>query len=251
MRRVHATIGVLLVLAVVLVGAVIVVRVLPAMRRADADSTLAAAVTPSGGTLAPILPAPVEPTSPAAVAPVSPAPVEIAPSPAGSSAPTVPAAPVLVEPTPAPAALPTITPAPGPTTVPEPTRPITPTAAPTLVMADPETPLYDIDDTGAMTSTLWTGFLGQVLDAQDRPLAGVPLIVWAAEPAGSPASPVIETDATGSYEIRLAAGPAAGAWSIQVLTADWRPASRLQTFYTGGDVDSGVQHIWVVWKQVP
>jgi hypothetical protein len=97
-----------------------------------------------------------------------------------------------------------------------------------------------------------------VLDAQGKPLAGVPLIVWYPDPQGIPAepvdhpgSPVLRTDKDGNYEIRLADAPYAGTWSIQVLTDDGQPASKLFTFQTSDNTKTGLQQIQVIWKKLP
>jgi len=124
-----------------------------------------------------------------------------------------------------------------------------PPSTPTLVMADTDTPLFDFVSAGARPSAEWTGFFGQVTDAQGKPLPGVPLVVWSA--GGVAASPVVKTDADGNYEIRLAEKPLAGVWSIQVLTDDLQAASKLQTFQTDENTETGIQNIQVLWQQVP
>ncbi len=101
---------------------------------------------------------------------------------------------------------------------------------------------------GARPSAEWTGFFGQVTDAQGNPIPGVPLIVWYAD--GVAASPVVRTDADGNYEIRLANKPLAGVWSIQVLTDDMQAASKLQTFRTDENTETGIQNIQVLWQKV-
>ena len=95
----------------------------------------------------------------------------------------------------------------------------------------------------------WTGFFGQVFDSAGAPVANVSAVVWYRD--GTPASPVVQTDETGYYEIRLADAPLAGVWSVQLLTDDWRPASKLYTFETDENADTGIQQIQVIWKQVP
>jgi hypothetical protein len=153
--------------------------------------------------------------------------------------------------------VPTFTPGPEhpPTNTPLPVP--SPTMAPPA-MLDTDTPLFEMVSAGARPSTEWTGFFGQVLDAQETPLAGASLIVWypdpegiAAEPVDGTGSPVVRTDASGSYEIRLADAPYAGTWSIQVLTDEGQPASKLFTFQTDEDTEAGVQQIQVIWKKLP
>ena len=78
-----------------------------------------------------------------------------------------------------------------------------------------------------------------------------PTVVLSGTVMGTPASGVVQTDETGYYEIRLADAPLAGVWSIQLLTDDWRPASKLFTFETDENTDTGIQQIQVIWKQVP
>jgi hypothetical protein len=149
--------------------------------------------------------------------------------------------------TPVPQGPPTNTPLPAPS----------PTMAPPA-MLDTDTPLFDMVSAGARPSTEWTGFFGQVLDDQQEPLAGTSLIVWypdpegiAAEPVDGAGSPVVRTDASGNYEIRLADAPYAGTWSIQVLTDEGQPASKLFTFQTDEDTKAGIQQIQVIWQKLP
>ncbi len=144
--------------------------------------------------------------------------------------------------------VPTFTPGPtkAPTNTPLPTP--SPTAPPPI-MANTDTPLFEFLSAGGRPGVDWTGFFGQVTDAGDAPLAGVPIIVWYQD--GTPASEVVKTDANGTYEIRLADAPLAGSWSIQVLTDDHRPASRLLTFNTDEDTAAGIQQIQVLWQQIP
>ncbi len=163
--------------------------------------------------------------------------------------------PVAVQPTITP--VPTFTP--GPTRAPTNTPPPTPTATPPApYMGDTDTPLYRFEGAGGRPSTEWTGFFGYVTDAAGNPLEGVPLIVWYADEKGTPASPVVYTDANGYYEIHLAdtseTSPPkgfAGVWSIQVLTPDNKPASKLFTFRTDEDTKTGIQQIQVLWKRIP
>jgi len=120
--------------------------------------------------------------------------------------------------------------------------------APSLIMTGTDNPVFDFVSAGARPSTEWTGFFGQVTDAQGKPLSDVPLIVWYAD--GTPASPVVRTDENGNYEIRLADGVLAGVWSIQVLTDDMQAASKLQTFRTDKSTETGIQNIQVLWQKV-
>jgi hypothetical protein len=119
---------------------------------------------------------------------------------------------------------------------------------PSLIMTGTDTPTFDFVSAGARPSDEWTGFFGQVTDAQGNPLPDVPLIVW--YPDGVAASPVVRTDADGNYEIRLANGVLAGVWSIQVLTDDMQAASKLQTFRTDENTETGIQNIQVLWQKV-
>lgn len=131
-----------------------------------------------------------------------------------------------------------------------PTNTPLPTATPlSLVMSDTDTPTFGFDGAGARPGADWTGFFGQVLDANGSPVAGVPVIIWndKAQPFSSPAL----TDANGSYEIRLAEAPLAGAWTIQLLTEDGGPASKLFTFNTDTNTETGIQQIQVMWRQIP
>jgi len=152
------------------------------------------------------------------------------------------------------AATPTIAPtatlgatvAPPPTQAPAETLP--PPSTPFPVMADTDNPIFDFVSAGARPNNEWTGFFGQVTDTQGKPVPGVPLIVWSA--GGAAASPVVKTDADGSYEIRLAGKPMAGVWSIQVLTDDLQAASKLQTFRTDENTETGIQNIQVLWQKV-
>jgi hypothetical protein len=154
---------------------------------------------------------------------------------------------------------------PVPTFTAGPTRPPTdtplPAPSPTIgvpAMVDPDTPIFELASAAARPSTEWTGFFGQVLDAQGKPLAGVPLIIWYSDPEGRPAellnspdSPIARTDADGSYEMQLASAPYQGTWTIQVLTDDGGPASKLFTFETSDNPETGFQQIQVIWKKLP
>jgi len=120
---------------------------------------------------------------------------------------------------------------------------------PALAMHDTDTPRFDFESAGARPSEGWTGFFGQVLDAQGEPVAGVGVVVWYRD--GTPASEVVHTDESGCYEIRLAEAPLGGSWSIQLLSDDGQPASKLFTFNTDDDVTSGIQQIQVIWKEIP
>jgi hypothetical protein len=153
--------------------------------------------------------------------------------------------------------VPTFTP--GPTHAP--THTPLPAPSPTLgvpVMQDTDAPLFELKSAGGRPSTEWTGFFGEVLDSHGDPFAGVPLIVWYAEAEGRAAelvnssdSPIVKTAADGSYEMRLADAPFGGVWSIQVLTADGGPASKLFTFETSDSPDTGFQQIQVIWQELP
>jgi hypothetical protein len=116
-------------------------------------------------------------------------------------------------------------------------------------MSDTDTPLFDFVSAGARPSTEWTGFFGEVLNAAGNPLSGVPLVVWYRD--GTPASSVVTTDVDGRYEIRLAEAALAGSWSIQVLTEDGHPASKLFTFDTDENSETGIQQIQVIWQKLP
>jgi hypothetical protein len=143
--------------------------------------------------------------------------------------------------------VPTFTPGPtkAPTNTPPPALSPTPSA---LVMSDTDTPLFSFESAGARPGVQWTGFFGQVFDSQGNPMPGASLIVWYRD--GTPASRVVKTDDTGTYEIRLADAPLAGTWSIQVLTDDWQPASKLFTFTTDENTETGIQQIQVIWRRV-
>jgi hypothetical protein len=144
--------------------------------------------------------------------------------------------------------VPTFTP--GPTKAPTNTPPPAPTAtleAP--VMLDTDDPAFEFVSAGARPGVDWTGFFGQVLDAGEEPLSGISVIIWYRD--GTPASDIVTTDESGSYEVRLADAPLAGTWSIQLLADDWQPASKLFTFQTDENTETGVQQIQVIWKQVP
>lgn len=157
------------------------------------------------------------------------------PTPAAEVEPT--ATPVATF-TPAPTKEPTNTPEPSPSPVPPP-----------LVMADTETPTFDFQSAGARPGQEWTGFFGQVIDAAGNPVAGVPVIIWYRD--GQPASEPTQTDQDGYYEIVLADAPLAGMWTIQLLTGDGYPASKLFTFQTDEDTETGIQQIQVMWQEIP
>lgn len=118
-----------------------------------------------------------------------------------------------------------------------------------FVMQDTETPDFAFSLALARPSIEWTGFFGRVFDSQQKPLAGVPVIVWYLD--GSPASSVAYTDLDGVYRIGLAEGPLAGDWTIQVLTEDFEPGSKLFTFQTDANTASGIQQIQVFWQRMP
>ncbi len=135
---------------------------------------------------------------------------------------------------------------------PEPADTLAPSPSPTmpaLVMGDTDNPAFQFVSAGGRPSEEWTGFFGQVLDAGERPLPGVPIIVWHQD--GQPASPPVQTGRDGAYQIRLAGGQRAGTWTIQVLTAEGQPASKLFTFQTDENTATGIQQIQVIWKQMP
>ncbi len=157
------------------------------------------------------------------------------------------------EPTAVPEAKPTATSV--PTFTPRPTKEPTNTALPAsptpgaLSMQDTDTPLFDLDGAGARPGIEWTGFFGQVLDAVGNPVAGISVIIWYRD--GQPAAPLVKTDRDGFYEIRLAEAPLSGTWTIQLLTDDNQPASKLFTFQTDEDTQTGIQQIQVLWKRIP
>lgn len=150
-----------------------------------------------------------------------------------------------LEPTPMPP-----TAAASPTPAPTDTLPPSPSVTmPALVMSDTDDPAFEFVSAGGRPGEAWTGFFGQVLDAGEQPLPGVPVIVWQSD--GQPASPPVQTGEDGTYEIRLADEPWAGTWTIQVLTTEGQPASKLFTFQTDENTETGIQQIQVIWKQVP
>jgi hypothetical protein len=152
--------------------------------------------------------------------------------------------------TPPPPATLTLVPTPAPSSTPEATATLTPSPSPTdtgLVMQDTENPIYEFQGAGARPGVEWTGFFGQVLDAAGDPAPGVPVVVW--YPEGQPATDPVDTDADGYYEIHLAEAPFAGTWSIQLLTDDYQPASKLFTFRTDEDTEQGVQQVQVLWQE--
>jgi hypothetical protein len=139
---------------------------------------------------------------------------------------------------------------PGPTK--EPTNTPLPSPSPTLpplVMSDTDPPAFDFESAGARPGVEWTGFFGQVLDTAGNPVAGVPVIIWYRD--GQPASDPTPTDQDGYYEILLADAPLAGTWTIQLLTEDGYPASKLFTFQTDEDTETGIQQIQVLWREIP
>jgi len=150
-----------------------------------------------------------------------------------------------------PSPVPTFTAPPATATTRAPTPTLVPSPEPTgpeLVMRDTDTPIYEFDSAGARPSAEWTGFFGQVLDTAGQPVADVFVVVW--YPDGQPAADPVQTGADGSYEIRIAEAPHAGSWSVQVLTADYEPASKLVTFMTDEDTAQGVQQVNVIWRQI-
>jgi hypothetical protein len=152
-----------------------------------------------------------------------------------------------MEPQPTATRVPTFTP--GPTKEPTDTPPPLSPTAPALSMSDTESPIFDFESAGARPGAGWTGFFGQVHDTAGGPVEGVLVIVWYRD--GQPASPAVPTDGGGNYEIRLADGPLTGTWTVQLLSADGSPASKLFTFETDENTETGVQQIQVIWKQIP
>ena len=140
--------------------------------------------------------------------------------------------------TPGPPKEPTNTPVPSPSPTPPP-----------LVMSDTDTPVFDFESAGARPGKEWTGFFGTVLDTAGNPVAGVPVIIWYRD--GQPASEPIQTDQDGYYEIVLADAPLAGTWTIQLLTEDGYPASKLFTFQTDENTETGIQQLQVLWREIP
>jgi hypothetical protein len=157
-----------------------------------------------------------------------------------------PTAAALVEPLPSQVA--TFTPGPAKEPTLTPVAPSAPTL-PALVMSDTDTPAFEFETAGARPGADWTGFFGQVLDAAGNPVQGMPVIIWYRD--GQPASPATPTDQDGYYEIRLADAPLAGIWTIQLLTEDGYAASKLFTFETDENTETGIQQIQVVWRQIP
>jgi len=148
----------------------------------------------------------------------------------------------------APTLAPTFTPAPTK----EPTNTPLPSPSPTgevPVMRNTDAPIFGFESAGARPGTEWTGFFGEVWDSQGNPMSGVAVVVWYRD--GTPASSVVRTDDLGSYEIRLAAAPLSGEWSIQLLTDDGQPASKLFSFNTDENTETGVQQIQVIWRKTP
>ena len=158
---------------------------------------------------------------------------------------TEPTAVSQVEPT--ATSVPTFTP--KPTKEPTATSPPLPPTAAALTMQDTDTPVFALDSAGARPSEEWSGFFGQVLDSVGTPLSGVSVVVWYRD--GQPAAPVVKSDKDGYYEIHLADAPLAGTWTIQLLTDDNQPATKLLTFETDDNTQTGIQQIQVVWKQIP
>lgn len=140
--------------------------------------------------------------------------------------------------TPGPTKAPTDTPLPSPTPTLE-----------TPLMLDTEEPAFSFEGAGGRPSVEWTGFFGQVLDSAGEPLEGVSVIVWYRD--GTSASSIVKSDEAGTYEIRLADAPLAGQWSIQLLADDYQPASKIFSFDTDENTETGIQQIQVIWKQMP
>jgi hypothetical protein len=131
----------------------------------------------------------------------------------------------------------------------EPTDTPPPFTASAPVMKDTDTPIFDFESAGARPSVQWTGFFGQVYDTTGSPLRGISVILWYRD--GQAASPITQTNEDGYYEIHLAEAPLAGIWTIQLLTDDGEPASKLFTFETDENTETGIQQIQVMWKQIP
>ena len=142
----------------------------------------------------------------------------------------------------------TFTPGPTKEATHTPLPPPSPTPPP-LVMSDTDAPVFGFESAGARPGKEWTGFFGNVLDTAGSPVAGVPVIIWYRD--GQPASEPIQTDQDGYYEIVLADAPLAGMWTIQLLTEDGYPASKLFTFQTDEDTEVGIQQIQVMWREIP
>jgi hypothetical protein len=144
--------------------------------------------------------------------------------------------------------VPTFTPgaAQAATATPPPAQPGIPS---NVVMADTNTPTFDLGSAGARPSQEWTGFFGWVLNRDENPVQGIWIIVWYVD--GQPASPPVQTDKDGYYEISLADAPLAGTWTIQVLNSDGSPASKLFTFQTDENTETGIQQVQVDWRQIP
>ena len=139
---------------------------------------------------------------------------------------------------------------PGPTK--EATHTPVPPASSTLVppaMSDTDTPRFDHESAGARPAEDWTGFFGNVWDSAGNPVAGVPVIIWYRD--GQPALDPVLTDQDGYYEIVLAEAPLAGMWTIQLLTEDGYPASKLFSFQTDENTETGIQQIQVMWREIP
>jgi hypothetical protein len=137
---------------------------------------------------------------------------------------------------------------PGPTKPPTLTPPPPPSpTAPAPVMLDTDSPLFGLASAGARPGADWTGFFGEVLNAEGKPLAGMSVVVWYRD--GTLASPIVKTDSQGVYEIRLADAPLKGTWTIQLLADDGQPASKLFTFQTDENSTSGIQQIQVIWQR--
>ena len=142
----------------------------------------------------------------------------------------------------------TFTPGPTKESTDTPLPPPSPTFPP-LVMSDTDTPLFDFESAGARPGKEWTGFFGNVLDTAGNPVVGIPVIAWYRD--GQPASDPMQTDQDGYYEIVLADAPLTGNWTIQVLTQDGYPASKLFSFQTDEDTETGIQQIQVMWREIP
>jgi len=132
---------------------------------------------------------------------------------------------------------------------PEPTHTPPPPTLPPLEMQYTETPEFEYESAGVRPGIEWTGFFGQVLDADGNPVPGVIVIIW--DDVGKPVSDPTPTDQDGNYQIVLAEAPLEGTWNIQLLTEDRQPASNPFGIQTDTDTETGIQQIQIIWKQVP
>ncbi len=132
---------------------------------------------------------------------------------------------------------------------PEPTHTPPPPTRPPLEMQYTETPAFEAESAGVRPAIEWTGFFGQVVDADGNPVPGVLVIVWDGE--GKPFDDPILTDQDGNYEIVVAYAAEADTWFVQLLTEDGQPASNPFGFDTDTNTETGAQQGQILWKQVP